>query len=83
MVSNLKKHEIIGLLMIFLSGTLIGFGLYLTFWGANRPLFFGRLDQLISGREFLLFPMFYGLGLVLFELGKIELKEAMPGKNRK
>ena len=82
MKSNLKKHEFIGLVMIFLSGTLLGMGLYITFWGANRPLFYGSLEQLIRGKEFLLFPMFYGLGLVLFALGQIELKEALPGKRQ-
>ena len=80
MVSNLKRHEFIGLVMLFLSGTLIGVGLYMTFWGANRPLFHGSLNYLISGKEYLIFPLFYGLGFVFWALGNIELKEAMPGK---
>jgi len=80
MKSNLKRHELIGLLMIFLSGTLIGLGLYITFWGANRPLLFGSVDKLLSGKEFLLFPLFFGLGFVMFVLGQIELKEAAPGR---
>jgi hypothetical protein len=82
MVSDLKRHEIIGLIMIFCAGSLIGLGLYITFWGANRPIFYGSIDYLISGKEFLLFPLFYGLGFVLWALGHIELKEAMPGKRK-
>jgi hypothetical protein len=80
--SNLKRHELIGLIMIFLSGTLLGLGLYITFWGANRPLLFGNMDYLLKGKEFLLFPIFYGFSFVLFALGQIELKEAMPGRRR-
>lgn len=61
----------------------MGIGLYVVLWGANRPLFYGSLDQLIRGREFLLFPLFFGLGALLWVLGKIELREAMPGKKRR
>jgi len=82
MKSNLRKHEIIGLVMMFLSGTCLGIGLYLTFWGANRPIFYGSLDYLIKGKEFLLFPLFYGLAALLWALGNIEIKEALPGKKR-
>lgn len=82
MNSNLKRHELIGLIMIFLAGTFIGLGLYVTIWGAIRPLYFGDTDFLMKGKEFLLFPIFYGLGFVLYSLGKIELKEAMPGKRK-
>lgn len=82
MKSNLRKHELIGLFMIFLGGTLIGLGLYSAFWVAVRPLYYGSLGHQISSREFLMFPMFFGLGLVMYVLGNIELKEAMPGKKR-
>jgi len=80
---NLQTYEIIGLILIFLGGTTLGIGLYVVLWGANRPLFYGSLDQLIRGREFLLFPLFFGLGALLWVLGKIELREAMPGKKRR
>lgn len=83
MVSNLKRHEVIGIILIFLAGTCIGIGLYITVWGANRPLFYGSLDSLIGGREFLLFPLFYGIGALLWVLGNIELREAMPGRGKK
>jgi hypothetical protein len=79
-MANLRRHEYMGLMLIFLSGTLIGLGLYITIWGAVRPLYYDNLDYLIQGKELLLFPLFYGLGFVLWSLGKIELKEAMPGK---
>jgi len=81
-MANLRKHEVVGLILVFLSGCLLGIGLYITFWGANRPLFHGSLDFLIHGKEFLLFPLFYGFGFVLWSLGQIELKEALPGKKR-
>jgi hypothetical protein len=83
MGSNFRKHELIGLLMVFMGGTLLGFGLYLIMWGANRPLFYGSLQFLMSGREYLVFPVFFGVGLVLLALGQIELKEAVPGKGRR
>ena len=77
---NLKIHELIGLVMIFLAGSLLGFGLYITFWGAIRVLY--NNSDLLGAQEFLLFPMCYGWAFVLYELGKIELKEAMPGRRR-
>lgn len=81
--TNLRRHEIIGLIMIFFAGTLFGIGLYFTFVGAVRPLFYGGDPAyLIRGKEYLLFPLFYGLAFLLYSLGKIEIKEAMPGKNR-
>jgi len=76
----MRKHEFIGLLLIFLAGTCLGTGLYLTVWGANRPIFYNSLDYLIKGKELLIFPIFFGIGLILWVLGKIELKEAMPGR---
>ena len=82
MKTNLKKHEAIGLVMIFFSGTLIGLGLFGTFWLANRPFLLGGEAPLIQGKEILLFPLFYGVGFVLWALGSIELKEAMPGRRR-
>ncbi len=79
---NLKMNELIGLFMLFLSGILIGMGLYVTFWGANRPLLFGSMEYLLRGKEFIIFPLFYGLGFVLWALGHIELKEAMPRRRK-
>ena len=81
--TNLRKHEIIGLLMIFLSGILIGVGFYATFWIALRPVIYGSIEHAIPGKDFLIFPMFFGLGFVMYVLGNIELKEAIPGKKRK
>lgn len=78
----IERHEAIGLLLIFLSGTCLGIGLYITFWGANRPLLFGSIGYLIKGKEFLLFPLFYGIGFVLWALGQIELKEMKPKKKK-
>ena len=83
MKHNLRRHEIVGLLLVFLSATLIGVGVYLTILGAvGRPLLMQSTDYFLKGKEFVLFPIFYGIGAVLWELGKIELKEATPGKVR-
>tara|TARA_Y100000310_G_C20682363_1_gene816723 strand:- start:792 stop:1040 length:249 start_codon:yes stop_codon:yes gene_type:complete len=80
MKHNLRRHEIIGLLMILAAATSFGIGLYITIWAALRPLYYGSLDVLISGKEFILFPIFYGSAGLLWILGKIELKDATPGK---
>jgi len=79
-LKHFKRNEILGLVMIYLGGTLLGLGLYATFWGANRPLFYSSVDQLIQGYEWLIFPGFYGLGFLLLALGKIEIKEVKPRK---
>ena len=41
MQHNLRRYELIGLILIFLAGTSLGIGLYMVIWGANRPLFYG------------------------------------------
>ncbi len=80
MVANLRKHEHMGLLMIFLGASWLGLGLYSTLLAANRLLL--AQVPLIAGKELLIFPIFYGLGALLVTLGQIELREALPGKNR-
>jgi len=81
---NLRRHEIMGLIFIFLAATSIGIGIYLTLMGAiGRPLLRQSTDYFLKGKEFILFPLFYGIGAVLWELGKIEIKEAVPGLVRK
>jgi hypothetical protein len=77
---NMKKHEHIGLLLIFLGTTWFGFALYGTLLAANRMLV--QNMPLIAGKELLLFPMFYGISAVIFMMGIIELRELKPGKNR-
>lgn len=78
---NLKQHEFIGLFLIFVGATWLGFALYGTLLAANRLLLANV--PLLVGKELLIFPIFYGLGALLFVLGSIELREAMPGKGRK
>lgn len=80
MKSNVRRHELMGLLLVFLSGTCLGIGLFITYWGANRPLFYGSLDYLLGGRELIIFPLFFGTAALLWVLGQIELKEMRPGK---
>lgn len=83
MKHNLRTHEVIGLVLVFLGATSLGIGLYLTLLGAiGRPLLHQSSDYFIKFKEFILFPIFYGVGALLLSLGGIELKEAMPGKNR-
>ncbi|HIH14603.1 MAG TPA: hypothetical protein HA224_05130 [Nanoarchaeota archaeon] len=81
MATNLKMHEHFGLLLVFLGATWLGFGLYGTLLAANRLLLANV--PLIAGKELLIFPIFYGLGALMLVFGKIELREALPGKNRR
>ena len=80
MKHNLKQHEHIGLFLIFLGATWLGFAIYGTMLAANRLLL--AQVPLIAGKELLMFPIFYGLGAMILVLGQIELREAMPGKGR-
>lgn len=77
---NIKQHEFIGLFLIFVGATWLGFALYGTLLAANRLLLTNV--PLLVGKELLIFPLFYGLGALLLVLGSIELREAMPGKRR-
>ena len=79
--SNVRKHEMIGLALIFTGATWLGFALYGTLLAANRLLL--AQVPLIAGRELFIFPVFYGLGALMFVLGQIELREALPGKGRR
>ncbi len=78
---NVKMHEFIGLALIFIGATWLGFAVYGTMLAANRLLL--AQVPLIAGRELFIFPIFYGLGALLLALGHIELREAMPGKGRR
>jgi len=78
---NLRRHEFAGLLLMFVGATWLGIGLYSTLLAANRILLANV--PLISGKDLIIFPLFYGLGALLLTLGKIELRESMPGKNRR
>jgi len=77
---NLKQHEHIGLLLVFIGASWLGFAVYGTMLAANRLLIPNM--PLIAGRELFIFPLFYGFGALLLMLGHIELREAMPGKKR-
>lgn len=77
---NMKKHEHMGLFLVFLGATWLGFAIYGTLLAANRMLV--QNMPLIAGKELLIFPMFYGFGAILLVLGTIELREVKPGKNR-
>ena len=79
----MKKHEFIGLVMIFFSGALLGLGLYMTFWAANRPIYYASLNYLIKWHELVFLMLIYGMSYVLGALGKIEIKEALPGSKKR
>lgn len=80
--ANLRKHEVLGLFYQFLGATCIGIGIYHAVWFAIRPLYFKSLALQISNSEWWFFPLFFGLGGLLWSLGSIELKEALPGHRR-
>ncbi len=77
---NMRKHEIMGSLLIFIGATWLGLGLYATMLAANRLL---ANIPLLSTNQLLIFPLFYGLGSILIMFGIIELREMLPGKNRR
>jgi len=77
---NVKTHEFIGLFLVFLGATWLGLGLYGTLLAANRLLL--AQVPLIAGKELMVFPVFFGFGALMYTLGKIELREALPGKGR-
>ena len=78
---NLKIHEMMGLILLFIGSTWLGIGIYATTLASNKIL----MDYFppLTGFELLIFPIFYGLGVVLLALGAIELREALPGKGRR
>jgi len=81
MKHNLRTHEFVGLFLVFIGATWLGLGIYGTLLAANRLLL--AQVPLIAGRELMVFPLFYGFGALMMTLGKIELREALPGKGRK
>ena len=77
-MSNMKKHEVLGLVYQFLGATSMGIGIFTAVWYAVRPLKFGSLSALPAGMDWVVFPLFFGIGAVLWSLGSIELKDVEP-----
>ena len=75
MKHNLRNHEVAGLALVFIGGMTGAVSLYYIFWSALR-------SSNVIGKELIIFPALFGIGLLIFELGKIELKEIPPGKRR-
>ena len=75
MQHNLRNHEIAGLSLVFIGATSIGIGLYYIVMNALR-------SRGVFGKEIIIFPILFGLGVLIFELGKIELKDVEPGKHQ-
>jgi len=80
--ANLRKHELLGLIYQFLGATSIGIGIYFAVWFAIRPLYYRSITYAVGGAEWLFFPLFFGLGGLLWSLGAVEIKEALPGHAR-
>ena len=59
-------------------GLTVGIGLYFAVWFAVRGIYFKTVVD-VTGWEWAIFPVFFGVGSVLWVLGGIELKEAKPG----
>jgi hypothetical protein len=78
MKSTMRKHEIFGLVYQFLGATSIGIGIYNAVWYAVKPQKFGTLSAMPTGWDWISFPLFFGLGAVLWSLGSIELKDVAP-----
>jgi hypothetical protein len=72
---NLNKHEIIGLFLVFMGASCFGAGLY---YIVRSAIIGGNL----FGKDIFIFPALFGIGILIYELGKIELKEIPPGKRR-
>lgn len=81
--ANLRKHEILGLFYQLIGATSVGVGIYYAVWFAVKPLVYGSVALTPSGSDWWLFPLFFGLGGLLWTLGGIEIKEALPGHRRK
>ncbi len=79
---NLRRHEVLGLLYQFLGASCVGIGIYYAVWAGTRSILY-RTVNIVSGAEWLLFPLLFGVGAVLWSLGAIELKEAEPGYGRR
>ncbi len=82
MANTMRKHELLGLLYQFLGATSIGIGLYNAMWYAVRPIKMSNLNFMPTGWDWAIFPLFFGLGAVLWTLGTIELKDVEPTTRR-
>ena len=75
----MRKHEHMGLLLIFIGAAWLGWTFYTTLLIVNG-ISMGLPAP--TGLRWALIPIFYGLGATIFMLGTIEIKELLPGKNR-
>lgn len=73
-----RPNEWWGLLLQFLGATSISIGLYWAVWFAVRPLYYRDLTYAIRGAEWLVLPLLFGLGGLLWVGGRIELRDALP-----
>ena len=81
--ANLRKHEILGLFYQLVGASSIGVGIYYAVWFAVKPLAVGSLAATPAGSDWWVLILFFGLGGLLWSLGSVEIKEALPGHRRK
>jgi len=67
-------RSIVGAFLCFLGASSIGVGGYFTIWYAMRPLYYRTMAFAPSGTDWIVFPLFFGLGGLLWVLGTLYLK---------
>ena len=80
MAYNMRKHELLGLSLVFVGTALIGLTLL------NSLLVAVTVNQGMlppQGLQKMLIPILYGIGATILMLGVIELRDVLPGKNRR
>jgi hypothetical protein len=75
---SMRTHELLGLGYQFLGATSIGIGIYNAVWFAMRPIQLNSIAATPTGADWLMFPLFFGIGAILWSLGSIELKDVVP-----
>jgi len=63
-----------GSLLCFLGATSIGIGCYFAVWYAMRPLYYRTMAFAPSGTDWIVFPLFFGLGGLFWLIGTLYIK---------
>ncbi len=71
---NLGKNELVGLILLFIGASWLGYGIYATLLAANNTI---SQVALVKGNAMLIFPLFYGVGALLVALGRAEMMGAL------
>ncbi len=65
-----------GSLLCFLGATSIGIGCYFAVWYAMCPSYYRTMAFAPSGTDWIVFPLFFGLGGLLWVIGSLHLKSS-------